>query len=88
MKYLHQAGPTTSAPIDPPHLPWSVYAYGLDGFAQENAIGHKTNVMGYPFSTHCLVLPFHLLYLSITCSNIFPPFKFIPLYRSTMCLFG
>ena len=33
MGYLCQAGPTVGAPIDLPRLPWSIYVYGLDGFA-------------------------------------------------------
>ncbi|KAK9997968.1 hypothetical protein SO802_017571 [Lithocarpus litseifolius] len=37
MGYLCQASPAASAPIDPPHLPWSVYVYGLDGFSCERA---------------------------------------------------
>ncbi|KAL0015351.1 hypothetical protein SO802_002420 [Lithocarpus litseifolius] len=27
--------PTSNIPIDLPHLPWMVYAYGSDGFAME-----------------------------------------------------
>ena len=49
MEHLCQAGPVAGAPIDPPPLPWSVYAYGPDGFAWEHPIGHNINVMGYPF---------------------------------------
>ena len=49
MEYLCQASPTAGAPINPPHLPWSVYAYNPDDFAQERVVGHNTNVMGYPF---------------------------------------
>ena len=30
---LQQEEPTAGEPIDPPHLPWMVYAYDLDGFA-------------------------------------------------------
>lgn len=37
----------TSAHIDPPHLPWLVYAYGPDGYAQECPVGHNTNVTVY-----------------------------------------
>ena len=37
-------------PVDPSHLPLSVYAYGLDGFAREHPMGCNTKVMGYPFS--------------------------------------
>ena len=49
MKYLCQEGPVASVIIDPPHLPWSIYAYGPDGFAQERPVGCNTNVTGYPF---------------------------------------
>ena len=49
MKRLSQEDPAVGAIIDPPHLPWSVYAYGPDGFAQECPVGRNTNVMGYPF---------------------------------------
>ncbi|KAL0004875.1 hypothetical protein SO802_012436 [Lithocarpus litseifolius] len=41
--------PASSVPIDPPHLPWTVYAYGPDGFAKEGPVPCNTNVMGYPF---------------------------------------
>ena len=30
---LYQAGPTAGGPINPPHLPWLVYAYNSDSFA-------------------------------------------------------
>ena len=49
MEYSGQAGPTAGVTLDPPHLSWSVYAYGPDGFARECAIGRNTNVMGYSF---------------------------------------
>ena len=49
MGYSCHAGPAAGAPIDPPHLLWSIYVYGLDGFAHEHPVGHTTNVMGYPF---------------------------------------
>ncbi|KAK9991437.1 hypothetical protein SO802_026422 [Lithocarpus litseifolius] len=39
----------TSGLVDPPHLPWSVYNYGADGFAWERFLGRNPNVMGYPF---------------------------------------
>lgn len=32
MKPLCQAGLAVGVPLDPPRLPWSVYAYKLDGF--------------------------------------------------------
>ena len=49
MKHLCQEGPVIDAIIDPPCLPWFVYAYGPDGCAQEHPIWCNTNVMGYPF---------------------------------------
>ena len=49
LKYLYQDAPTPSIPIDPPHLPWTVYAYGPDGFTREHPVPRNTNVMGYPF---------------------------------------
>ena len=49
MKHLCQVGPAAGAIIDPPRLPWSVYAYGPGGFAWEHPVGRNTNVMGYPF---------------------------------------
>ena len=49
MGYSCQAGPIAGAPLDSPHLSWSVYVYGSDGFARGCAVGHNTNVMNYPF---------------------------------------
>ena len=49
MKILCQEGPIVSALIDPPCLPWSVYAYSPNGFAREHPVGHNTNVTSYPF---------------------------------------
>ena len=49
MEYLCQAGPTVGAPINPPHLPWSVYACNPDDFSREYMVGHNTNVI-LPFS--------------------------------------
>ena len=46
MGYPHQVGPVAGAPIDPPHLPWSVYVYGPDGFACKHAMGSNTNLLG------------------------------------------
>lgn len=40
---------TAGGPPNPPHLPWSVYAYGLDVVAQECTMGRNPNVIGYPF---------------------------------------
>lgn len=49
MGYLCQAGPIASAPINPPHLPWSTYFYGPSGFTCERTMGRNKNVVGYPF---------------------------------------
>ena len=49
MEYLCQAGPTAGAPIDPPHLSWSVYTYSPNDFAREHVVGRNKNDMGYPF---------------------------------------
>ena len=42
-------GPVIGESIDPPYVPWMVYAYGMDGFAQECVVPHNLNVNGYPF---------------------------------------
>ncbi|KAK9997917.1 hypothetical protein SO802_017520 [Lithocarpus litseifolius] len=46
---IFAASPAVVALIYPPRLSWLVYAYGLEGFAQEHPIGRKTNVTNYPF---------------------------------------
>ena len=43
------ASPIRGGPIDPPHLPWLVYAYGPNGFAHEHHVGWNPNVIGYLF---------------------------------------
>ena len=43
------AGPLVGGPINPTHLPWSIYTYGPDGFAWEHLVGHNLNVMAIPF---------------------------------------
>ena len=45
-----EAGLTAGGPLNPLHLPWSVYAYGMDGVARECPVECNRNVMGYPFS--------------------------------------
>ena len=42
-------GPAVGKSIDPPHLHWTVYAYGLNGFAREHVVLRNPNVRGYPF---------------------------------------
>ena len=49
LKYLYQDAPAPSVPINPPHLPWKVYAYDPNGFARERLVPRNTNFMGYPF---------------------------------------
>ncbi|KAK9998324.1 hypothetical protein SO802_017927 [Lithocarpus litseifolius] len=46
---IAQEEPATGELIDPPHLPWTVYACGLDGFVREHAVPHNPNVISYPF---------------------------------------
>ena len=80
MEYLCKAGLAAGTPIDPSRLPWLVYAYSLNGFVHERAMGRNINVMGYPFlddtravsSLPFLALSFLFLFLhpSITYSNI------------------
>jgi len=79
MEYLCKVGLAAGTPIDPSCLPWSVYAYGPDGFVHEHAVGRNINVMGYPFpkgtqvvsSLPFLAFSFLFLFLhpSITYSN-------------------
>ena len=76
MGYSCQAGPTAGAPIDPPHLPWSVYVYGLDGFAHDRPVGRKTNVMGYPFLEGTRAM-------SLLRSCLFPFYSCIPTLVTT-----
>ena len=45
--YSCQDGPIAGAPIEPPHLPWSVYVFGPGSFDRERVVGRNTNVMGY-----------------------------------------
>ncbi|KAK9984082.1 hypothetical protein SO802_033607 [Lithocarpus litseifolius] len=44
-----RGGLATGEPIDPPHIPCTVYAYGSNGFARERVMPRNLNVMGYPF---------------------------------------
>ncbi|KAL0015416.1 hypothetical protein SO802_002485 [Lithocarpus litseifolius] len=54
-------GPITDEPIDPQHLPWTVYAYGLNGFARKHAMPCNPNVMGYllPPNTRAPIIQEH-----------------------------
>ena len=67
MEHLCQAGPTTGAPIDLPHLPRSVYAYGPNGFTREISVGRNTNVTGYPFLEGTQVVSSLLFFLYSSC---------------------
>ena len=62
MKHLCQEGPAAGVIINPPHLPWSVYAYGPDSFARERPVGRNTNVTGYlfPKGTRAILASKHL----------------------------
>ena len=62
MEYLCQASPVASAPIDPPHLPWSIDAYDPNGFARKHMVGRNTNVMGYPFPEGTRAVSFLILF--------------------------
>ena len=68
MKHLCQEGLAIGAIIDPPYLPWSVYAYSLDNFSWECLVGRNTNVMVYPFHKGTRVMSYLsslFLFLSI-----------------------
>ncbi|KAK9997933.1 hypothetical protein SO802_017536 [Lithocarpus litseifolius] len=43
-------------PVDPSHLPWSIYTYGPDGFTREHLVGCNPNFMGYPFPPNTRVV--------------------------------
>ncbi|XP_030933739.1 uncharacterized protein LOC115959448 [Quercus lobata] len=47
--FTTQEKPAAGELIDPPHLLWTVYAYGLNGFAWECVVPHNPNIMGNPF---------------------------------------
>ena len=59
------AGPVTGGPVDLPHLPYSVYTYGPDGFARERPVGRNPNIMGSPFPSSTLFLPLHFFHSRI-----------------------
>ena len=65
---LQQEEVVASGPINPPHLPWTVYAYGLDGIVRERALPCNPNVMGNLFPPNTQVvgpsLPLFFCYLS------------------------
>ena len=72
MKQLCQEGPIGNALIDPPYLPWPVYAYGPDGFSRERPVECNTNVTCYHFleGTRAVSsLSFLFLFFSILASK-------------------
>ena len=50
--------------------------YGLDGFAHDRLVGHKTNVMGYPFLEGTRAM-------SLLRSCLFPFYSCIPTLVTT-----
>ena len=79
-----------------PHLPWMVYAYGLDEFARERLVPHNINIIGYPFPNGTQAISplpslsslfLLLLHLSTAHSNLFPS-NFSTISRSTRNWFG
>ena len=75
---LQQEEPTVGELIDPPHLPWTVYAYGPNGLAQELVKPRNLNVIGQPFPSSSRVVslssPFFILlslFFSITNLSFF-----------------
>lgn len=44
-KHLYLASPAVGALIDLPHLLWSVYAYGPNGFSREQPMSLNTNLV-------------------------------------------
>ena len=59
------AGPVTGGPVDLPHLPYSVYTYGPDGFARERLVGRNSK------SWVLLSLRVHSFFLSISFTLAF-----------------
>lgn len=59
---MYQAALAPSVPIDPLHLPWIVYAYGVDGFAREHPVPRNSNLMVYPFLLSTLMVSSLLLF--------------------------
>ena len=74
MEYLCQASPAVGAPIDPPHLPWSIYAYDPNGFSRKHMVGRNINVMGYPFPERTRAvssLPLFALSFPLSLNHLF-----------------
>ena len=63
MKHLCQVSPAAGAPIDPPYLPWSIYAYDPNGIAQKSLVGRNMNVTGYPFPEGTQTVSYLLFFL-------------------------
>ena len=93
MGYSCQVGPVAGAPINSPHLPWSIYVYGPNSFARKCPMCRNTNDMGYLFlkGTQAMSSSFLSLFL-LSCIPILVltpfPFKFSPLFRSMRNWFG
>ena len=89
---LQQEEPTASELIDPLHLPWMVYAYGLDGFAWEHVVPYDLNVMGYPFPPITLAAsfssPLFFCYLFFLRSLTFLSLNYNPPSKSTRSWYG
>ena len=59
-------------PIDFPHLPWTIYAYGPNGFARERAVPNNPNVIGYPFPLNTWAMnPSFLLFFFLLAISLF-----------------
>ena len=91
-KHLYQTSPVAGALIDTPSLPWSVYVYGLDGFAQEWLVSHNINVTSYPFPNGTRVVSSLSFFFYFSCIptlvlTIFSS-KFSSMFRSTKSSFS
>ena len=65
-------GPVEGEPIDLPHIPWTVYAYGLNGFARERVLSCNPNVIGYSFPPNTQAMSYFFL-----LSSLFTKFLFL-----------
>ena len=55
----------------PSHLPWTVYAYGRDGFARECIVPCNLNVMGYSFPPNTRVVSSSFIFFPLSLSLSF-----------------
>ena len=91
-------GLAADKPIDHPHLPWTVYAYGSDGFAREPTVPRNPNVMGYPFPPNTRAMSFFFffpfsfgqisLFVSVTNPSFFEPQPTIQKHEELVWLVG